>query len=151
MRRAVSAIVVSAVAVVLVASFKTHGPHRLATLAPVVRHAAPAPTRTPSATPRAHASRPKTVRVSGDVVPTRFGDVQVAITERAGRITQVRALQLPFDHPRSQFISAQAEPLLREEALQAQSARIDIISGATYTSDGYAQSLQSALDRARTQ
>jgi uncharacterized protein with FMN-binding domain len=60
----------------------------------------------------------------------------------------VRALALPNDRPRSQFISAQAEPLLRSEALSAQSARIDIVSGATYTSEGYAQSLQAALDRA---
>jgi len=68
---------------------------------------------------------------------------------RGSRLTDVRALHLPFDHPRSQFISTQAEPLLREEALQAQSAQIDVLSGATYTSDAYAQSLQTALARAK--
>jgi uncharacterized protein with FMN-binding domain len=148
MRRAVSALIVTAAAVVLVASFKTHGPHRLAAVAaPPARHA---PTPTP--TPRARATATRAVqRVRGDVIPTQFGDVQVAVTVRAGRLTDVRALQLPFDHPRSQFISEQAAPILRQEALRAQSARIDVLSGATFTSDAYAQSLQSALDRARSQ
>ena len=54
----------------------------------------------------------------------------------------------PFDRERSQYISQQAEPYLRQEALQAQSAQIDLVSGATYTSYSYAQSLQSALDKA---
>jgi uncharacterized protein with FMN-binding domain len=145
MRRAISALVVTVAAVVLVASFKTHGSHRLATVSPVVRHSPPAPTPTATGKPAA----PKTVRVRGDVIPTQFGDVQVAITVRGGRLTDVRALQLPFDHPRSQFISTQAQPLLRQEALRAQSAQIDVLSGATYTSDAYAQSLQSALTRAK--
>jgi uncharacterized protein with FMN-binding domain len=149
MRRAISALVVTVAAVVLVASFKTHGSHRLATVSPVVRHATPAPTPTATATAAGTNAAPKTVRARGDVIPTQFGDVQVAITVRGGRLTDVRALQLPFDHPRSQFISTQAEPLLRQEALQAQSAQIDVLSGATYTSDAYAQSLQSALQRAR--
>ena len=55
---------------------------------------------------------------------------------------------MPFDHPRSEAISQYVEPLLRSEALQAQSAQIDLVSGATYTSDAYARSLQSALDQA---
>jgi uncharacterized protein with FMN-binding domain len=57
-------------------------------------------------------------------------------------------VQLPSDRARSQGISSDAGPQLRSEALRAQSARINTVSGATYTSDGYAQSLQSALDRA---
>jgi uncharacterized protein with FMN-binding domain len=66
---------------------------------------------------------------------------------RSGRITSITNVALPFDRSRSQEISSVAGPLLRSEALQAQSARIDVVSGATYTSNGYAQSLQSALDR----
>ena len=58
-------------------------------------------------------------------------------------------LQLPFDRARSQDISTQVAPLLHDEVIQAQSAQIDTIGGATYTSDAYAQSLQSALDKAR--
>ena len=66
----------------------------------------------------------------------------------ATQIVDVKALQLPFDRARSQDISTQVAPLLHDEVVQAQSAQIDTIGGATYTSDAYAQSLQSALDKA---
>ena len=86
--------------------------------------------------------------MTGDDVPNQFGDVQVQVTFSAGRITDVKAVQLPYDRRRSAEISQFVEPYLRSEALQAQSAQIDLISGATYTSDSYAQSLQSAIDKA---
>lgn len=86
--------------------------------------------------------------VTGPVVQTRFGPVQVQVTIAGGKITDVTALQLPNDRQRSAEISGIVEPMLRSEALTAQSAQIDLISGATYTSDAYAQSLQSALDQA---
>ena len=86
--------------------------------------------------------------LDGVVVSTRYGDVQVEAILNGNRIVDVKPLQLPFDRPRSQDISDQAAPLLREEVLQAQSAQIDTIGGATYTSEAYAQSLQSALDKA---
>jgi uncharacterized protein with FMN-binding domain len=89
-----------------------------------------------------------TKQVDGDVIGTRFGDVQVRLIESGGRITDVQALQLPFDRRRSNEISQYAEPILRSEALQAQSAQIDTVSGATYTSEAYDASLQSAIDRA---
>jgi uncharacterized protein with FMN-binding domain len=88
-------------------------------------------------------------RVTGDDVPTRFGDIQVQLTLSHGRITDVQWLKLPFDRARSRFISQQAAPILRREVLTAQSARIDLLSGATYTSDAWATSVQSALSRAR--
>ena len=84
----------------------------------------------------------------GTVEQNRYGPVQVRVTVVGGRLTDVQALQLPSDRARSQRISQIAGPLLREEALQAQSARIHVVSGATYTSDGYARSLQHALDAA---
>jgi uncharacterized protein with FMN-binding domain len=87
--------------------------------------------------------------VTGDTVSTRFGDVQVQVTISGGAITAVTALQLPSNDSHSARISQAAEPILRQEALTAQSASIDLLSGATYTSDAYAQSLQSALDQAR--
>ncbi len=87
--------------------------------------------------------------VTGQTIGTRFGDVQVQVRISGGRIVDIAALQLPFDHARSAEISQLVEPLLRQEALQAQSAQIDVVSGATYTSMAYAQSLQSALDQAR--
>lgn len=89
-----------------------------------------------------------TTTVDGPVVDTRYGPVQVEITVANGQLTDVTALQLPSDDRRSASISSRAEPMLRSEALAAQSASIDGVSGATYTSGGYAQSLQAALDAA---
>jgi uncharacterized protein with FMN-binding domain len=86
--------------------------------------------------------------VTGDDVPNQFGDVQVQVSFAGARITDVKALQMPYDRARSAYISQTVEPYLRSEALQAQSAQIDLISGATYTSMSYAQSLQSAIDKA---
>ena len=84
----------------------------------------------------------------GQVVSNQYGDVQVRVVLQGGRIVDVQALTLPTDRRRSAEISQYAEPLLRQEVLQAQSAQIDLVSGASYTSDSYAQSLQSALDQA---
>jgi uncharacterized protein with FMN-binding domain len=85
---------------------------------------------------------------TGQDVPNRFGDVKVQVVVNNGRITDVKALQLPTDRAQSAYISQVAGPILRDEALQAQSAKIDIVSGATYTSDSYAQSLETALQQA---
>ncbi len=87
--------------------------------------------------------------VSGTAVQTRFGPVQVQVTISNGAITDVTALQLPSGDRHSYEISQRAEPLLRSAVLEAQSAEITILSGATYTSLAYAQSLQAALDAAR--
>jgi hypothetical protein len=86
-------------------------------------------------------------QVDGDVVSTQFGDIQVRLVESAGKIVDIQALQLPNDRRRSREISQFSEPILHDEALQAQSAKIDTVSGATYTSGAYRASLQSALDR----
>lgn len=85
--------------------------------------------------------------VTGDAVATRFGTVQVEVTVANGQLVDVAALELPSGGRDSQ-ISAYAEPILRSEALRAGTANIDTVSGATYTSMGYIQSLQSALDKA---
>jgi uncharacterized protein with FMN-binding domain len=84
--------------------------------------------------------------VKGSVVSTRYGNVQVQVDTSGGRITDVVAVELPSDRRRSAEISSYAAPILHDEALQAQSAQIDIVSGATYTSEAYARSLQAALD-----
>ncbi|MFE9998703.1 FMN-binding protein [Streptomyces avermitilis] len=86
--------------------------------------------------------------VTGDTVQTRWGPVQVRVTVRNGVITEVTAVAYPQENPKDQEINSYAIPQLRREALAAQSAQIDSVSGATYTSDGYRQSLQSALDSA---
>jgi uncharacterized protein with FMN-binding domain len=86
--------------------------------------------------------------VTGDSVYTDFGYVTVAITVGGGRMVDVVAVEMPSEQSRSATLSDRAAPLLREWALAAQSANIDTVSGATYTSVAYRESLQSALDRA---
>ena len=110
--------------------------------------ASPAPAA--SAAPTAHSGGTPLANgtVAGPVVQTQFGPVQVQVTIANGKITDVTALQLPSDRQRSAYISGIVGPMLQSEALTAQSAQIDLISGATYTSDAYAQSLQAALDQA---
>ena len=71
------------------------------------------------------------------------------MTLTGGELTQVETVELTGDNARTQAINARAEPILREEALKAGSAKIDVVSGATYTSQSYKQSLQAAIDRAR--
>jgi uncharacterized protein with FMN-binding domain len=84
---------------------------------------------------------------TGAVVQDPYGQVQVQVTLAGGKITNVTAVQLP-SQGRSGYISQSVAPILSGEAISAQSASIDTVSGATYTSQAYAQSLQSALDAA---
>ncbi|MFR9779742.1 FMN-binding protein [Micromonospora sp. MS34] len=85
---------------------------------------------------------------TGSVAQTRWGPVQVRIRVSGGKITDVTAVRVPDGNHRDQEINDYAVPILRQEALAAQSAQIDTVSGATVTSDGYRESLQSAIDAA---
>ena len=85
--------------------------------------------------------------VQSDTINTRYGPLQLEVTVENGKITEITELQMPADDGRSIMISQQAGPMLREQALQAQSASIAGVSGATYTSVAYMESLQSALDQ----
>ncbi|RZS90860.1 uncharacterized protein with FMN-binding domain [Motilibacter rhizosphaerae] len=89
-----------------------------------------------------------TTSYTGSSVDTRWGPVQVRITVKAGRITAVEAVVYPSENPRDQEINSYALPVLQQEALKAQSAKIDAVGGATVTSDGYISTLQSAIDAA---
>ncbi|TDU90792.1 uncharacterized protein with FMN-binding domain [Kribbella voronezhensis] len=86
--------------------------------------------------------------VQGDVADTQWGPVQVQVIVANGKITDVSVLQYPNGNGKDQQINAYALPVLINETLAKQSAAIDMISGATVTSDGYTRSLQSALDKA---
>ncbi|PVE10896.1 FMN-binding protein [Streptomyces scopuliridis] len=86
--------------------------------------------------------------VVGDAVDTQYGPVQVRITVAGGKITKSEAVQAPDADARSQSVTADAVPQLDQAAVTAQNARIDAVSGASYTSQGYRDSLQSALDKA---
>ncbi|MCU1596929.1 MAG: hypothetical protein QOK08_232 [Actinomycetota bacterium] len=107
---------------------------------------------TPSPSPTSTGSSPtssgKSGTFTGDTVNTQFGPVQVKITVKAGKLTDVTPLQLTTDGGRSVQISNYAAPILRSEVLAAQSANVSSVGGATYTSQGYLSSLQSALDKA---
>jgi uncharacterized protein with FMN-binding domain len=107
-------------------------------------------TTTGSTTATTAAASTGTIEVPGPTIDTRYGPVQVSIVVQDGVLVDVVALQLPSSDRHDAQISAYAEPLLREMALEAQSANIDVVSGATFTSRGYAESLQAALDEAGT-
>ena len=85
---------------------------------------------------------------AGSTSNTRYGPVQVQISVTGGRITAATLLQVPHEAGRTDRINSQAVPILKQETVQAQSAQIDTVSGATYTSNGYIRSLQSAIDAA---
>ncbi|GAA5703476.1 FMN-binding protein [Streptomyces avermitilis] len=89
-----------------------------------------------------------TTTATGAAVSTQFGNTQVRVTIKSGKITDIEPLQIPSNEPQSVQISNGAVPTLRESALSKQSAAIDSVSGATITSKSYAASLQSALDKA---
>lgn len=164
-RRAVAALLVTTVALVLLFSFKTPDdtlPARttgsVAVAEPTTGAASEGATgggatgggvtaATPAPTVAAGGGTSARTTVDGPVVDTRYGPVQVELVVADGRISDVVALQLPTGR-RSGQISQAAEPILHDEALQAQSASIDLVSGATYTSDAYAQSLQAAINQA---
>jgi uncharacterized protein with FMN-binding domain len=88
-----------------------------------------------------------TKSATGDAIATQYGDAQVRVTVKDGKVVKIEALQLQGNDPRSLEISSSAEPVLRQEALSKQSADVDAVSGATFTSASYTQSLQSALDK----
>jgi len=94
------------------------------------------------------ASGPANGTYTGSSIRTRFGNVQVAVTIASGSITEVTALQLTDADGRSVQISNRAAPILRSEVLASQSAQVSNVSGATYTTQAYLTSVQSALDLA---
>ena len=87
---------------------------------------------------------------TGDSSQTRYGPVQVQITVSGGQISDVQAIHYPDSNGRDRQINGTAIPRLVSETLQSQSAQIQMVSGATYTSDGYLSSLQNAIDQAQS-
>jgi uncharacterized protein with FMN-binding domain len=117
-----------------------------ATAATAATTPASAPARATTST-TASSSSSASGTATGDSISTQYGPVQVRVTVNDGKITAIQGLVLTGNDPRSAQISSFAEPTLQQEALTKQSAAIDAVSGATFTSAGYAQSLQSALDK----
>lgn len=119
--------------------------------APTVRAAtASAPPTTPAPATSGSTSGSTTAAsgsATGDAVDTQYGAAQVRVTVSNAKIVKIQALQLQGNDPRSVQISSSAEPVLQQEALTTQTAGVDAVSGATFTSASYTQSLQSALDK----
>jgi uncharacterized protein with FMN-binding domain len=162
LRRVILAICATAAALVLLLTFKSHTQSSagsfpaaaIGTPSPgssTAASASPAASGTTSPTPTATAgSTPPsgtTKTVTGTAWPTIYGPVQVRVTVTSGKITAVTATEYPTDTPRDFQINQYAIPQLNAETLAAGSARIDTVSGATYTSQGYIGSLQNALDQ----
>jgi uncharacterized protein with FMN-binding domain len=170
MTRILLAIVGTVAGLVMLLSFKTHvtatGPlHALpsAALPGAATSSAPTsgtssssaappdPSATSSAATPSSTAATAARTIPGQAIQTRYGVVQVQVVVSGKQIQNVSFLQLTADDPHSQEINDQAGPILLQETLTAQSSHIDTISGATYTSEGYLQSLQSALDQAGIQ
>jgi len=107
------------------------------------------PNANPTANVQAQAGTYKNGTYTGPVVDAYYGLVQVQAVIQNGKIADVRFLSYPNDRRTSQEINSQAMPWLTQEAIQAQSANVDIITGATLTSEAFATSLQAALQSAK--
>ena len=159
MRRALPAIAATAGGLVLLANFHSSpeptglvqgsdAPTSTTTLAPPTSFA-PTTSVGQSSTTSTTASTttlPANV-VIGPVAHNKWGDVQVRVTFNDRRIGDIQPIRMPGDNSHSTALSRESAPILRREALQAQSADIDVVSGATLTSESYMVSLQGALDR----
>jgi uncharacterized protein with FMN-binding domain len=149
-RRAVPAAVATAAVVALLANVRARPPG-----IPAPDDAAPPPPRITSGQAevrRVSSRRPTTtgpVRTATETATTPFSIISVRVTLTGGELTRVETVELTGNGARTEAINARAEPILREEALKAGSAKIDVVSGATYTSQSYRRSLQAAIDRAR--
>jgi uncharacterized protein with FMN-binding domain len=163
MRRAVIVLGTTAAGLAALLSFKTHSLAAPVPSAPAPSTGMPQATASgtgPSsmgataspaarATPKSSATAPPAARtVTGTVASTQYGPMQVQVILAGTKITKVTVLQRTNDGAESDQIDANAIPKLTSETLAAQSAHIDAVSGASYTSSGYIQSLQSALDHA---
>ncbi len=102
-------------------------------------------TQTPATTSTSY----KDGKYTGSVENAFYGNVQVAATISGGKITGVNFLSYPNDNPNSQYINSQAIPYLKQEAIQSQSSNVNIITGATLTSQAFIQSLANALSQAK--
>jgi uncharacterized protein with FMN-binding domain len=150
MRRVILAIVATAAALVLLLTFKTHPQSAAPGASPASALGSPAPGGAGSGTAAGTPASGQVKTLTGKAWPTVYGPVQVRITVAGGRVTAASAVRYPADTPRDAQINAFAIPQLNKEAVAAGSAKIDTVSGATYTSGGYIGSLQSALDQAGT-
>ncbi len=151
MKRVLLSVIGTVLGLVALLSFKSHGKPLVSGALPSAALPASAASSTPAGTSQSSGAPPSPSSnrsFLGQAVQTQYGVVQVKLTVSGTKITNVSFAQLTAYDGRSQEINSQAAPILLQETLSAQNAQIDTVSGASYTSDGYVQSLQSALDQA---
>jgi uncharacterized protein with FMN-binding domain len=146
MKRAPIVLAATAAGLGATLGFSAHSQAPLATA--VSTTTAPSSAPSPSSSSSSPSSSRSTKTVTGGAISTRYGNVQLKVTISGGKITNIEAVQLPSGDGKSAQISSYAEPQLRQSALTAQSANVNTVSGATYTSDGYRTALQATLDSA---
>jgi len=156
MRRVILAIVSTVVGLVLLLTFKTHStsgagspPAAIGTPSAGQGGAGQSGTGQGGTGQGAGGSTAGATTVTGAAASTIYGPVQVQIMVKGGKVTAAKAVEYPQDTPRDSQINAFAIPVLDREAASVGSAKIDMVSGATYTSQGYITSLQNALDQAK--
>jgi uncharacterized protein with FMN-binding domain len=161
MRRALAALAVTALAVVLLARYETHPPKELnpesalrgAGGPAIAREGASRPATAREAPPPARSGvapgAPGTRSATGPTMMTPFSVIQVRATVRGRRLVGVETLLLTGSDAHTNALNARAEPILRAEALRAGSADVDVVSGATYTSEHWRDSLGAAIAAAR--
>jgi uncharacterized protein with FMN-binding domain len=146
MRKALSVIAVTVVAVVVLARFETEPPRT------VNPNAAREPVKTPralKAPPPARRTGEGTRSFLGPAMTTPFSAIQVRGFFTGRKLTGVETVLLSGDGPHTEALNARAEPILRESVLEAGNADVDTVSGATSTSRIWLDSLQGAIDKAR--
>ena len=167
MRRIVSTILSTISIMVLLFSYHTSSSSATVSASPVVQQPTSSGLKPPSGSSKSggtlkgggssttkpgSAAKPSpssaAIAYTGGVASTQWGPVQVRITVRGGKVTRAQAVQYPQGTSQDAQINSYALPVLDQEVVQKQSASIDTVSGATVTSDGYLQSLQSAIDQA---
>jgi len=160
MRRIVTAILSTVSTLVLIFGYHTSTNNAAVSASPVVQQPSSSGSTSTSRSSKQGSTTSKPSQTSkasratsaaaftGDVAGTQWGPVQVRITVRGGKVTRAQAVQYPQGTSTDAQINGNALPILDQEVVQKQSASIDTVSGATVTSDGYLQSLQSAIDQA---
>jgi uncharacterized protein with FMN-binding domain len=147
--RAIAALIVTVAVVVLIARFETEPPRTFnpnSALGPVKT---PRALAKPIATPPPRRSGAGTRSFLGPAMTTPFSAIQVRAFFTGRRLTGIETVLLSGDGPHTEALNARAEPILRESALEAGDADVDVVSGATSTSEIWLDSLQGAIDKAR--
>jgi uncharacterized protein with FMN-binding domain len=149
-RRALAALAVTAVVVVLLARYETHAPRTRNPNAAIGPVKTPRALAKPFSTPVPRKSGTGTRSALGPALTTPFSAIQVRASFTGNRLTGIETVLLSGDGPHTEALNARAEPILREEALKAGSADVDTVSGATSTSQIWLQSLRGAIRKARS-